>query len=99
MPPLNLRLLSFVIERYPFALPIVERALESCPAPETASEAAIEEFRHSFRKALSNHSAAIDLGGVPDPTPGVAAKQRLSQAREERLDPCDGFSTPRRPAA
>src|SRR5262245_21054137 len=91
MSSLNLRRLSFVIERYPFAVPIVERALESCPVPDSASNAAIEKFRQPFRKALANHSAAIDLGGVPDPTPGVAAKQRLSQARQELLDACDGL--------
>ncbi|HEY1307152.1 MAG TPA: thiamine pyrophosphate-dependent enzyme [Vicinamibacterales bacterium] len=91
MSSLNLRLLSFVIERYPFALPIVERALESCPAPDNTSDATIEKFRQSFRKALANHSAAIDPGGIPDPTPGVAAKLRLSQARQELLDGCDGF--------
>jgi len=91
MPSLTLRLLSFVIERYPFAVPIVERALESCPVPDNASDAAIGKFRQSFRKALANDSAALDLGGVPDPTPGVTAKQRLSQARQELLEGCDGF--------
>jgi 2-oxoisovalerate dehydrogenase E1 component len=91
MPSLRLRLISFVIERYPFALPIVERALDSCPAPEQTSSSAIDTFRASFRKALTDHSASIDIGGVPDPTPGVAAKERLNQARQELLDACDGF--------
>src|SRR5262245_55361640 len=83
--------MAFVIERYPFALPIVERALESCRVPDKPSPSAIEKYRTSFRKALTDHSAAIDIGGVPDPTPGVAAKQRLTQARDELLDAIDGF--------
>jgi len=88
---LRLRLMAFVIERYPFALPIVERALDSCPAPGKPTHAAIERFRAAFRKALGDHSTAINIGGVPDPTPGIAAKHRLNQAREELLGAIDGF--------
>jgi 2-oxoisovalerate dehydrogenase E1 component len=88
---LRLRLMAFVIERFPFALPIVERALDSCPAPGKPTHAAIERFRATFRKALGDHSAAINIGGVPDPTPGIAATHRLNQAREELLDAIDGF--------
>jgi len=91
MSSLTQRLRSFVLERYPFALPIVERALESCPAPEKTSNSAIDTFRAPFRQALTDHSASIDVGGVPDPTPGVATQERLNQAREELIDACDGF--------
>src|SRR4029453_12784364 len=88
---LRLRLISFVIERYPFALPIVERALDSCPPPEKTSNAALDKFRASFHKALGEHSASIEIGGAPDPTPGVTAQHRLKPARQEVLDACDGF--------
>jgi 2-oxoisovalerate dehydrogenase E1 component len=90
-PSLRLLLLAFVIERYPFALPIVERALDSCPPPEKASNSALDRFRVSFRKALGNHAAEIQLGGVPDPTPGITARERLNHAREDLLEACDGF--------
>jgi 2-oxoisovalerate dehydrogenase E1 component len=93
MPTVSLgqRLRSFVLERYTFALRIVECALDSCPPPANVSHSAIDTYRAAFRKALDDHSASIDIGGAPDPTPGTSAQERLNQAREELLDACDGF--------
>jgi 2-oxoisovalerate dehydrogenase E1 component len=90
MTRLHDRLRSFVLERVPFALAIVERALDDTPEPRTCSAEQIEAFRASFMKALSEH-AVLDVNALPDPTPGVDGPARARQAIEKLRDACDGF--------
>jgi 2-oxoisovalerate dehydrogenase E1 component len=87
------RLAAFVLERFPFALVPVREALEACGAdriPERDA-ARIESFRVVFRQELSRALEPVELGDVPDPTPGTAAPQRLEHTRRELVDACDGF--------
>src|SRR5262245_14479913 len=94
MSDLHHRLRSFVVERHPFALPIVDRALEAT-AVSTArlSQADVDAFRQSFLTSLNEHASSLDLKALPDPTPGVSAQARLDRARRELLEACDGFLT------
>jgi 2-oxoisovalerate dehydrogenase E1 component len=86
------RLLSFVVERYPFALPVVAEAIESCAGiEETADRQGIESLRPRLCRELRNRLESLARGDLPDTTPGVTAASRLQQAREDLLDACDGF--------
>jgi 2-oxoisovalerate dehydrogenase E1 component len=92
MPTLVDRLLSFVVERYPFALPAVQSALESCGAvTHLTDQHAIEELRPVVCRELTNRLGGIAASGLPDPTPGVTATARLQAARDELVAACDGF--------
>ena len=83
---------AFVAERFPFAL---DRALEAfravCPADPGRDEAAIDALRAPLAKALeaSLEDTAADL--LPETTPGTPAAVRVSAARAEIVDACDGF--------
>jgi 2-oxoisovalerate dehydrogenase E1 component len=90
MSSINDRLRSFVLERVPFALPMVERALETTSPPARCSAEQIEAFRTSFMTALAQH-VTLDTKRIPDPTPGVDGPTRSRQAIAELLDACDGF--------
>ena len=85
------RLMSFVVERYPFALPAVRRALESCDLARVADQRTIEDLRPQFCQALGKSLGDISVNGVPDTTPGVTAATRLHSARDELVAACDGF--------
>jgi 2-oxoisovalerate dehydrogenase E1 component len=71
------RLAAFLAERYPFAAAIVLRTVDAAP---TGSEV--------LRKALHD---SLQLGEVPDTTPGVAASVRLAQAVDEVVEAVEGF--------
>jgi 2-oxoisovalerate dehydrogenase E1 component len=75
------RLCAFVLERFPFALPLVRQALERLDVADRAG----------FRRELDRAFRSLDLTGVAEPTPGVTAAQRLDAARSEVIDACDGF--------
>jgi hypothetical protein len=49
--------MSFVVERYPFALPAVRRALESCDVSRATNQKSIEDVRPAFRRALTESLA------------------------------------------
>ena len=86
------RLLSFVVERYPFALPAVHRALESCDAAGGAvDQRAIEQLRPTLCGELTKQLGEIAASDLPDTTPGVTASARLQAARDELVDACDAF--------
>jgi len=86
------RLMSFVVERYPFALPAVQRALADCEAAESgADQRAIEQLRTVFCQSLNQSLADITAGDLPDTTPGVTAAARLQTARDELIAACDAF--------
>ena len=92
MPTVPDRLLSFVVERYPFALPAVQRALESCEqAARADNHHAIDELRPVLCQELRQQLGNIAASDVPDTTPGVTAAARLQAARDELLEACDGF--------
>ena len=78
------RLAAFVVERFPFAITAVQRALDSS-SPEAPTERA-------FRSALERELRAVDVAELPETTPGVTAEQRWTIAVRELLDACDGFS-------
>ncbi len=92
MAALTPRLRAFVLERHPFALPIVDQALEGMQAPDTDHDpAAIERFAQRFRAALTQAVAQLSTADVPDTTPGVAAQARLKAAGRELLEDVDGL--------
>ena len=92
MPTVADRLLSFVVERYPFALPAVQRALESSGAAAGASDQrAIEQSRPTLCRELTKQLEEIAASDLPDTTPGVTADARLQAARDELVEACDSF--------
>jgi 2-oxoisovalerate dehydrogenase E1 component len=86
------RLRAFVLERHPFALPIVDQILDDGPAPDKAGDpAAIEQFAERFRRALRQVASQLPAGDIPETTPGVTAQTRVKAASQELLEDCDGF--------
>jgi 2-oxoisovalerate dehydrogenase E1 component len=87
------RLAAFVLERFPFALAPVRETLEACGADRIPDRDAprLESFRLVFRRELNRTLEVVDLGDVPEPTPGTAAAGRLDAARRELAEACDGF--------
>jgi 2-oxoisovalerate dehydrogenase E1 component len=81
MPTLADRLMSFVVERYPFALPAVRRVLEGSDV----------SLRPAFCAALTKSLGDISVDALPDTTPGVTASERRRAAQEELVAACDGF--------
>jgi hypothetical protein len=92
MAPVAARLRAFIIERYPFALPLVSRALESCEdAAAPRDPQSIERLRLAFQRQLGAALDEIHAGHAAETTPGVGAATRLRSAREELLEACEGF--------
>src|SRR5687768_9140662 len=86
------RLRAFVLERFPFALVLLERALEGIPVADRVRDTdGITALRSALAPRLTQALATIDTGALPDPTPGIEATQRLSAAARELRDACDGF--------
>jgi 2-oxoisovalerate dehydrogenase E1 component len=77
------RLEAFVLERFPFALPAVQRV--------TAGRAPQPPTREAWTRALENELRAVDVSDLPDTTPGVAPTARWKDAVRELLDAVDGF--------
>ncbi len=71
------RLAAFVVERFPFAIAAVQRALETSP----------RDFRTELRRQLRS----IDVADLPETTPGVGARERWNAAIAELIDAVDGF--------
>src|SRR5262245_15013354 len=94
MPTLAARLMSFVAERFPFALPAVREVLESCvPEEDPADRTSIEKLRPLLCGELTRRLAEIAAANLPDTTPCVTAEARLASARDELVNACDGFLT------
>src|SRR5688572_23864231 len=91
------RLASFVLERFPFALSIVQEVLDASGADRVGDSTAerdasrIESFRAVFRRELKRALDSMAVGDTLDPTPGVTRDRRIEAARKELLDACDGF--------
>ena len=74
MPTLADRLMSFVVERYPFALPAVQQALASCEAAGHATDhGSIEKLRPVLCRELTKQLGEFGASDLPDTTPGVTA--------------------------
>src|SRR5688572_21232880 len=86
------RVASFVLERFPFALLLVQEALDVSGAARVRERdaSAIESLRVTFRRELKRSLDALPIGDLPEPTPGVTAQRRIEAARRELLDACDG---------
>jgi 2-oxoisovalerate dehydrogenase E1 component len=76
------RLGAFVLERFPFALPAVQRVTAGRAQPPT---------REAWMRALENELRAVDVSDLPETTPGVAPTARWADAVRELLDAVDGF--------
>jgi len=73
------RLAAFVVERYPFAAAVVQKAIDASGVD-----------RGKLRKDLARRLDA-DVVDLPETTPGVPAQARMAAARDELLDAIDGF--------
>ena len=71
------RLAAFVVERFPFAIAAIQRALDASP----------RDLRTEIQRQLRD----IDVADLPETTPGVAAQERWNAAVTELLDAVDGF--------
>src|SRR5258706_2903907 len=71
------RLAAFVVERFPFAIAAIQRALDASP----------RDLRPEIQRQLRD----IDVADLPETTPGVAAEDRWNAAVTELLDAVDGF--------
>jgi 2-oxoisovalerate dehydrogenase E1 component len=91
---LQRRLLAFVIERFPFAAPLVSESVAGLFDPLGSSDdraTAIDSVRGAVREKLE---AALPSGPPQDTaetTPWVTADERLAGARCELLDAVDGL--------
>src|SRR4051794_23367010 len=91
-PGIAAKLTAFVLERYPFAVTLVQHSLDdSAGAPAQGDAAATDAFRCRFLARLDRALSALSVNDGPDPTPGVSAAARLDQARREFREACDGF--------
>ena len=92
MSTLAARLLSFVIERYPFALNALNGVLASCDAADVADDhGSIERFRSVLRHEFTRQLGEPKASNLPDTTPGVTATTRLQAAHDELVAACDDF--------
>jgi TPP-dependent pyruvate/acetoin dehydrogenase alpha subunit len=86
------RLAAFVVERFPFAVSSVERALERCaPQPSEHEPARLEAFRNVFGQELRRQLGTEDVKNLPETTPGVRAEARWDGAVAELVEACDDF--------
>src|SRR5258705_597762 len=89
------RLAAFVVERFPFALPVVHRALESYAMPaggiHVDPAARMEVFGAEFDHNRQRHLGTADVKDLPEATPRVSAEQRWIGAVAELIEACDDF--------
>lgn len=89
------RLSAFVAERFPFALPATARILDEGLDIDGLGGAelarALDDQREDLRRRLLESLDKTPPAGIPETTPGVSARQRLSQAAEQLADAVDGF--------
>ena len=85
------RLCAFVLERFPFALPIVQGVVAETRASSAKTADAVESLRRTLIRRLERALAEIEAADLPETTPHVTAPKRLDQARRALLEACDGF--------
>src|ERR1051325_7094246 len=79
------RLAAFVLERFPFALAAVQRAVE------VTSRDRLDLPADKLRTEIQRHLRNADVAELPETTPGVTAEERWNGAVTELLDAVDGF--------
>jgi 2-oxoisovalerate dehydrogenase E1 component len=79
------RLAAFVLERFPFAVAAVRRAIQA--SPRDRLDSARDDLRTEIERQLRN----VDIADLPDTTPGVMSEERWNVAVAELLDAVDGF--------
>ncbi len=77
------RLEAFVLERFPFAVAAIQRVASARVSQPPTREAWIATLEKELR--------TLDVGDLPETTPGVAATARWKDAVTELLDAIDGF--------
>ena len=77
------RLLSFIAERFSFALPSAQQATDRLPTPTSADSASIRRHGANVADALTALVLPHDPPVLPDTTPGIGAHDRLDVARQE----------------
>src|SRR5258705_1884707 len=83
------RLAAFVVERFPFAVTAVQRAIEkSAGGGRVVSDPA---SRRELQTELQRQLRDIDVADLPETTPGVTAEARWDAAVTELLEAVDGF--------
>jgi 2-oxoisovalerate dehydrogenase E1 component len=86
------RLSAFVLERFPFALPLVQDVVAQAGIPENAQDAeVIAAVRAVLKRHLAGALSDLDTRELPETTPGVEATRRLQLAREALIEACEGF--------
>ena len=91
-PRIAAKLTAFVLERYPFAVALVQDLLDKSEDVSTRRDAAaIDAFRADFLTRLDQSLSRVRIEGIPDPTPQVSASERFDQARRELREACDSF--------
>jgi pyruvate/2-oxoglutarate/acetoin dehydrogenase E1 component/TPP-dependent pyruvate/acetoin dehydrogenase alpha subunit len=92
-PGLEARLLAFVAERFPHALAAASEAYRAvCPSQLPDGDVAgLERIRPRLREALDLLLPRNQPSLAVETTPGVPARARLEQAREEMVEACDGL--------
>ena len=88
---LTARLCAFVLERFPFALPIVQDVVAETRGPTAKTADAAEVLRRTLVRKLERALSELDATELPETTPRVPAPKRLEQARRALLEACDGF--------
>ena len=89
----SLQIRTFVVERFPFALTPVDRALEALHGQglaEPSDAAALDAVRPAFAVELRKCLGGVAIDGVGETTPGVPAARRHAAAVEEIVEACDG---------
>src|SRR6185503_861335 len=83
------RLTAFVVERFPFAVTAVQRAIEKSGGGGRAFSDPAK--RRDLQTELKRQLRDIDVADLPETTPGVTAEERWDAAVTELLDAVDGF--------
>ena len=85
---------AFVAERYPFVVTGALAGFEAAVGEARGKgrdAGAIDALRPLLRKELASRVSIAAPGWLAETTPGVTAKARLTAARDEFLEACDGF--------
>ena len=89
---LGARLCAFVLERFPYAAPLVQRAIDDAGAPaDPADSGAMVRLKAVLERHAAKAFEELDTSDLPEPTPGVDSAVRARKAREALLDACAGF--------
>ena len=74
---------AFIVERFPFALPLVKEAFDACAGLAQPDEASLENLRRVFGPELRARAAKNTPTDHSETTPGVDAPQRFQHAIDE----------------